>query len=127
MTGKDYTTENNTMQGISNKYALCLVDVKNLGTRTFSYIIPEHLKENIKVGQAVLVPFGRRKTSIIAFVTGFSNYLEEGIKAKEILKIIDRRSVFTLDYLKFIDWIANYYCCDINAVLQAAIPMKFLK
>ena len=110
-----------------NKYALCLVDVMNLGTRTFSYLIPDELKETIRIGQAVLVPFGHRKQSIIAFVTGFSDYLEEGIKAKEIQKIIDRRSVFSLDYLKFLDWISNYYCCDINAVLQAAIPMKFLK
>ena len=75
-------------QGISNKYALCLVDVKNLGTRTFSYIIPLHLKEEIEIGQAVLVPFGNRKQNIIAFVVGFSDYLESGIKAKEIVKII---------------------------------------
>ena len=109
------------------KYALCLVDVINLGTRTFSYLIPENLKADIKVGQAVLVPFGYRKQNIVAFVTGFSSYLEEGIKAKEIIKIIDKRSVFSLDYLKLIDWIANYYCCDINTVLQAAVPMKFLK
>lgn len=109
------------------KYALCLVDVINLGTRTFSYLIPENLKADIKVGQAVLVPFGYRKQNIVAFVTGFSSYLEEGIKAKEIIKIIDKRSVFSLDYLKLLDWIANYYCCDINTVLQAAVPMKFLK
>jgi len=120
-------TENKSIQGISNKYALCLVDVKNLGTRTFSYLIPEHMQDKIRVGQAVLVPFGNRKQSIIAFITGFSDYLEEGIKAKEILKIIDRRSVFSLDYLKLLDWISNYYCCDINAVIQAAVPMKFLK
>ena len=109
------------------KYALCLVDVINLGTRTFSYLIPENLKADIKVGQAVLVPFGYRKQNIVAFVTGFSSYLEEGIKAKEIIKVIDKRSVFSLDYLKLLDWIANYYCCDINTVLQAAVPMKFLK
>lgn len=109
------------------KYALCLVDVINLGTRTFSYLIPDNLKADIKVGQAVLVPFGYRKQNIVAFVTGFSSYLEEGIKAKEIIKIIDKRSVFSLDYLKLLDWIANYYCCDINTVLQAAVPMKFLK
>ena len=114
-------------KGISSKYALCLVDVKNLGARTFSYIIPENMREKIKIGQAVTVPFGRRKQNVIAFITGFSNYLEEGIKAKEIIKIIDRRAVFTMDYLKLLDWIANYYCCDINAVIQAAIPMKFLK
>ena len=111
----------------NKKYALCLVDVINLGTRTFSYLIPDNLKADIKVGQAVLVPFGYRKQNIVAFVTGFSSYLEEGIKAKEIIKIIDKRSVFSLDYLKLLDWIANYYCCDINNVLQAAVPMKFLK
>ena len=111
----------------NKKYALCLVDVINLGTRTFSYLIPDNLKADIKVGQAVLVPFGYRKQNIVAFVTGFSSYLEEGIKAKEIIKIIDKRSVFSLDYLKLLDWIANYYCCDINTVLQAAVPMKFLK
>jgi primosomal protein N' (replication factor Y) len=119
--------EVNASQGIFHKYALCLVDVNNLGTRTFSYLIPETMKEKIRVGQAVLVPFGRRKQNIIAFVTGFSDYLEEGIKAKEIVKIVDRRSVFSMDYLKLLDWIANYYCCDINAVLQAAVPMKFLR
>ncbi len=111
----------------NKKYALCLVDVINLGTRTFSYLIPDNLKADIRVGQAVLVPFGYRKQNIVAFVTGFSSYLEEGIKAKEIIKIIDKRSVFSLDYLKLLDWIANYYCCDINTVLQAAVPMKFLK
>ena len=117
----------NTQQGISGKYALCIVDVRNLGTRTFSYLIPEHIKPKIRVGQAVLVPFGRRKQHIIAFVTGFSDYLQPDIQAKEIIKIIDRRAIFTLDYLKMLDWIANYYCCDINAVIQAAVPMKFLK
>ena len=116
---------NSTLEkGSKLKYALCLVDVKNLGTRTFSYLIPEHMKEKIKIGQAVSVPFGNRRSNIIAFIVGFSDYLEKGIKAKEIIKIIDRRAVFSLEYLKFLDWISNYYCCDINAVIQAAIPMK---
>ncbi len=119
--------EKKQTENIKYKYALCLVDVRNLGARTFSYIIPEQMQEKIKIGQAVLVPFGRRKQNIIAFITGFSNYLEEGIKAKKIVKIIDRRAVFTMDYLKLLDRIANYYCCDINAVIQAAVPMKFLK
>lgn len=112
---------------IINKYALCIVDVKNLGARTFSYLIPEKMKEKIKIGQAVLVPFGNRKQQIVAFIAGFSDYLEEGIKAKEITKIIDRRAVFSLNYLKLLDWISNYYSCDINTVIQAAIPMKFLR
>ncbi|MBQ3642907.1 primosomal protein N' [bacterium] len=114
-------------QGISQKYALCIVDVPTLGTRMFSYLVPEEIKKEISIGQAVLVPFGFRKQNIIAFVAGFSDYLEEGIKAKEIIKIIDKKSVFSLNYLKMLEWISNYYCCDFNTVLQAAIPMKYLK
>ncbi len=124
---EDNIKKENINQGISGKYALCLVDVNNLGTRTFSYLIPQELKKEIKIGQAVLVPFGKRKSNILAFVVGFSDYLEEGIKAKKIIKIIDKRSVFSLEYLKILDWISNYYCCDINTVIQAAVPMKFLK
>ncbi len=109
------------------KYALCLVDVPGLGTKTFSYLIPDDIKSQIKIGHAVLVPFGPSNRKIIGFVTGFSNYLEDSIQAKEIIKIIDKRCVFTLEYLKLLEWIANYYGCDINYVIQAAVPMKFLK
>lgn len=112
--------------GIFYKYALVLVNVKNLGTRTFSYLIPEELKMDIKIGQPILVPFGTQG-NINAFVVGFSNYLDEGIKAKSILEILDEDEIFNLDYLKFLEWAANYYSSDLNSVLQAAVPMKFLK
>lgn len=127
MTKAIKATKNNSKQGISNKYALCVVDVPHLGTRTFSYIIPDYLQPEINVGQAVLVPFGKSNRTIIAFVVGFSNELDDGITPKEITKIIDKKAIFSINYLKMLEWISNYYCCDINYVIQAAIPMKFLK
>ena len=63
------------------KYALCLVDIKTLGTKTFSYLIPDDMKDKINIGIPVLVPFGKSR-EIKAYVVGFSDYLEEGIKAK---------------------------------------------
>ena len=107
------------------KYALVLVNVANLGTRTFSYAIPEELKQKIKIGQPVLVSFGKQGI-INAFVVGFSNYLPSNIKAKEILEIIEDTPLFDLDYLKLLEWVSNYYCCDLQTVLSCAIPMKFL-
>ena len=44
------------------KYALCLVDIKVLGTKTFSYLIPDELKDKINIGIPVLVPFGAKRT-----------------------------------------------------------------
>lgn len=123
--------DNNTLNKIENsgifyKYALTLVDIPGLGTKTFSYLIPDELKNEAKIGIPVLVPFGSKGT-VNAFIVGFSNYLDENIKAKSILEILDEKEVFNLDYLKVIEWVSNYYCCDLNLVLQSAIPMKFLK
>lgn len=109
----------------NNKYALALVNVKGLGVRTFSYLIPDEMRESILVGQAVLVPFGRQGL-INAFVVGFGDYLPEGIKAKKINKILDETPLFTLDYLKLLEWVANYYCSDFVTVLNMAIPMKLI-
>ena len=56
------------------KYAQVLVDVPDLDTRTFSYLIPEEMYEAVKPGVPVLVPFGNRGV-VDGFVVGFSNYM----------------------------------------------------
>ena len=109
-----------------NKYALVLTCIGGLGVKTFSYLIPDEIKSEIKIGQAVKVPFGRMGL-INAFVVGFSDYLPEGIRAKKINQILDKRQLFDLDYLKFLEWVANYYFCSLQAVLECAIPLKFLQ
>ena len=108
-----------------SKYALVLVNIKGLGVKTFSYNIPDQMKSVINVGQAVLVPFGRQGL-IKAFVVGFSDYLPPEIKAKSIVKILDERSLFSLEYLKLLEWVANYYCCDFITVLNMALPLNLL-
>lgn len=111
--------------GMLNKYALVLTCVKGLGVKTFSYLIPDDMKPVIKIGHPVLVPFGRMGL-INAYVAGFSNYLEEGIKAKHISKILDDTPIFDMKYLKFLEWVADYYFCKIQNVIECAVPMKFL-
>ena len=109
-----------------SKYALVLVNIKGLGVKTFSYAIPEEMKEKLKIGQAVLVPFGRQGL-INAFVVGFSDYLPAQIKAKKINIILDEKPLFSLDYLKLLEWVANYYACDFVTVLNTAIPLKLIE
>ena len=108
------------------KYALVLVNIKGLGVKTFSYLIPEEMKDIIQVGQAVLVPFGRQGL-INAFVVGFSDYVPEDIRVKKINRILDETPLFSIKYLKLLEWVANYYCTDFVTVLNAAIPMKLIE
>jgi len=106
------------------RYAQVIVDIPNLDARTFSYLIPDELNDNIKIGLPVLVPFGNQGV-VNAFVVGFSNYLPENIKAKYIYEILDNEPLFDLEYLKFIEWVSNYYCCDLPTVIATAIPANF--
>lgn len=122
---KNFDTTKEQQEGMFNKYALVLTSVKGIGVKTFSYLIPDEMKTLIKIGQPVLVPFGRMGL-INAFVTGFTNYLPEGIKAKKISKILDTTPIFDIDYLKFLEWTADYYFCSIQNVIECAVPMKFL-
>lgn len=107
-----------------NKYTQVLVNIAKIGTRTFSYLIPEDFQSIIKIGQPVLVPFGTQGI-INAFVVGFSDYLPEGIKAKSITEILDTEPLFDIEYLHFLNWVSEYYCCDFQTVLACAVPMKF--
>ena len=107
------------------KYAQVLVNIKGLGVKTFSYLIPNEYLDLIKIGQAVRVPFGRQGL-IKAFVVGFSDYLEEGIKPKKIKEILSDKPLFSLKYFKLLEWVANYYCTDIINVLNLAIPIKLI-
>jgi primosomal protein N' (replication factor Y) len=108
------------------KYALALVNIKKLGVKTFSYLIPDEMKDRIQIGQPILVPFGRQGL-VNAFCVGFSDYLPGDFKVKKISGILDENPLFSLDYLKLLEWAANYYCCDLVTVLNAAVPMKLIE
>ncbi len=109
-----------------SKYASALVNIKALGVKTFSYLIPDEMQNKIQIGQALLVPFGRQGL-INAFCVGFSDYLPGDFKVKKINKILDETPLFSIDYLKLLEWTANYYCCDLITVLNAAIPLKLIE
>lgn len=120
------TTQKDGGGNICPRYAVCLVNVKALGVKTFSYIIPPEMSDKIKIGQALLVPFGRQGL-INAFCVGFSDYLPPEIRAKRVAKILDETPLFSVEYLKLLEWVANYYCTDLITVLNTAIPLKLIE
>jgi len=108
------------------RYAVVIVNIKGLGVKTFSYSIPAEMGNAIQIGQAVLVPFGRQGL-INAFIVGFTDYVPEGIRIKKINRILDEKPLFSIKYLKLLEWVANYYCTDFVTVLNASIPLKLIE
>jgi len=104
-----------------NKYAQVIVNIPNLGTKEFSYLIPDFLQGKVQTGSPVLVPFGGQQ-AISGFVVGFVNEIPSEIKAKNILEVLDDKTLFDEKYLEFLKWVADYYCCSLQSVIETAIP-----
>lgn len=108
---------------IKQKYAQVIVDIPalELNMKTFSYAIPDSLRDKISVGSPVSIPFGRQDP-VFGYVVGFTDYIKEGIKAKAIFDVLDDQPLFDLKYLEFIEWVSNYYMCPLVSAISAAIP-----
>lgn len=88
----------------------------------FTYALPAGMPpEEVRVGSRVLVPFGARH-----FYTGIVQATEvprpEGMKAKEIISVLDPAPIIRHPQLRFWNWISTYYLCTLGEVFKAALP-----
>ena len=93
------------------KYAKVIVRSNTFHTdNLFTYKIPEFLKNQIYVGHRVLVPFGKGNKPTEAFVFKISDTLEEDMKLKEVVDVLDEEPIFKNRYLcTYIDCINLIY------------------
>ncbi|NNK81298.1 MAG: primosomal protein N', partial [Flavobacteriales bacterium] len=91
---------------------------------SFTYRVPSQLVEEIKIGQQVLVQFGRRKV-YAAVVCAKHHKAPETHTAKYILEILQPEPIVTHLQLKLWDWISKYYMCYHGDVMNAALPGGF--
>jgi len=89
--------------------------------KTYSYSVPPALRDIVRIGSAVLVPFGHQ--SLTGIVTMEGKSLPDGKGAlKSITDVLDIKPVISGDQLKLAEWIADYYLCAVGEVLRAALP-----
>lgn len=87
--------------------------------KIYHYSIPEGLKQNVKIGLQVLVPFGKSKS--VGYVVGFVETSDvKGIK--EILEVLSPYPLFSEASVELAKWMANYYNCYIMTALKVVMP-----
>ncbi|MDR1364483.1 MAG: primosomal protein N' [Oscillospiraceae bacterium] len=90
----------------------------------FSYLIPENIQNEIKVGSRIFVPFGRSNKKLRAFVLELIDKKSEDRKnLKEAYGLIDQEPILTEKFLKFSKWISQKYFCSIY---DACVKCVFL-
>lgn len=96
--------------------------------RPFTYEIGEELKEIIKVGQLVKVPFGVKNNPVDGFVIGIKE--EEptkGMRIKKLKSITFQTEVLSNDNLKVIEFLRQNYMCKYIDAIRLLIPHGVLK
>jgi len=86
----------------------------------FTYSIPDHLRESIRPGTRVQVPF--RKKSLIGVVIDLPTTAPQDTKIRDITKSIDHTPALTPKLIELGQWIANYYLAPVGEVFRAMLP-----
>tara|TARA_B100000035_G_scaffold295191_1_gene286065 strand:+ start:1429 stop:3669 length:2241 start_codon:yes stop_codon:yes gene_type:complete len=77
--------------------------------------------ESIEPGSLVTIPLGKRK--IPGIVWAFEqNIAKPKFKIHNILSVIQATPVLTSELMQLASWISRYYCCSMEACLEAMIP-----
>lgn len=115
------------MEPLPQKYADIAIDVP---LRTlFTYRVPPALYETLKRGSRVLVPFHRGKSVGLCFrVKDVYDAASSKVAEKDLKEIIaaDAGGLLEENYLKWIEFAADYYVSSPGQVLAQALPPAYL-
>lgn len=106
---------NNTDQQVFAEVIIPLALPKN-----YTWVIPDHLKENIQPGSRVEVQLKNKKYSGI--VKLLHSNKPASFEPKEIINVLDEQPLIYPNQLKLWEWMADYYMCNEGDVMQAALP-----
>lgn len=104
----------------------CLVELSHVFLeKTFTYLVPKELEDDIKVGMRVEVPFGSQLLE--AFVMEISrDNNKDTSNLKEILRLVDQSPVLNDELLKLGKFIKNTTLSSLMSSYQVMLP-KALK
>jgi primosomal protein N' (replication factor Y) (superfamily II helicase) len=90
--------------------------------KTFHYRIPEKLRDSLKVGMRVLVPFKGRK--VTGFTLDILEHPPEGIeeKLREVEGLLDEAPLIDSPMLRLYRWISDYYLYPLGEVIKTGLP-----
>ena len=87
---------------------------------TFTYAVPDSVRESVQPGSRVLVPF--RNKPMVGVVTELVRAAPANVKIRAISKLLEDTPALTPALLELGKWIAGYYLAPIGEVYRAMLP-----
>jgi primosomal protein N' (replication factor Y) len=100
------------------------VVVEFVAGKEFDYLVPETLRDEVRIGSQVVVPFGR--TEARGYVVALADKSEVP-NLKEIRALASKKPLIEQRILDLARWIADYYVCPVEKALAAVLPSAVRK
>ncbi len=110
------------MDDAANGRKLIEVAIERPVPHTFTYWVPDELRERALSGARVLVPFGRRAEIGTIVSEAKAPSPEREAKLKAIDDVLDSEPTFPPDLLKLLLWASRYYLAAPGLCFKAALP-----
>lgn len=88
---------------------------------SFTYKVPEEMMSEIQPGMRVLVPFGGKKI-YTGIVFELHDNAPENFTAKEIISMLDDKSIVPEEQIRFWNWLSEYYLCSLGEIYRFSFP-----
>ncbi len=109
-----------------DKYAKVVVRSNTVHTdNLFTYKIPSFLIDDLEVGHRVLVPFGKGNKPTEAFVFSIDDTVDENIRLKEVVDLLDEDPIFKIEDLELVKWMKNRYLCTYIDCINLIYPKGY--
>ena len=107
-------------------YANIIIDISHEKLdKTFQYEVPEHLREALRIGMPVVVPFGNGGRKIKGYVVELTEKPEfDPARIKEIIKIDADGTRIESQLIALASWMRRTYGATMNQCLKTVIPIK---
>ena len=88
--------------------------------KTFTYKVPDELKQEIEIGKRVKVPFGKQKLE--GFILNIKKEVKLDYEVKDILEIVDKNPVLNSEMLKLGEYISKKTLSTLISSYQTMLP-----
>mgnify|MGYP003309043319 CR=1 FL=1 len=93
----------------------------------YDYFIPLHLRDSIRPGDFVTVPFGNSNKREIALVISLKDFPDnDTVKCKPILSICDKRLSLSQEMLKLCLFMKEQTLCSVGDAIKVMMPSAAL-
>lgn len=108
------------------KYARIIIDISHQKLdRSFDYVIPPRLEDEIQVGTVVRLPFGNGNRTVEGFVVEISeqSHVPQD-RLKEVLGVSPNSNGLESQLIALASWMKQKYGCTLLQALKVALPAR---